>query len=656
MQRDLSSWQTSSRVAALAALLLVGCSSESKPAMHEQSHDKRIVILGVDGMDYTLTKQLMSEGKLPNLARLSEQGGFSALKTTDPPQSPVAWSTFITGLNPSEHGIYDFVHRDPKTMDPFLSTSRVDEVDCVFAIGDFAIPYCSPEMLALRRGDPFWDALTSADIPTAIYKVPANFPPDEASPAATIAGMGTPDVMGTYGTFQFVTTDPAFAEMTPSGGIVHPAKLQGSRIAFELVGPPDSNSVAGDPMKAEGDLLVDAKAGAGVVRLGDTEVVLKVGEWSGWTPMSFPGFMGSSVPGMARFFLKSVDPHVSLYISPVNIDPLDPLMPVSSPANFAADFAERAGRFYTQGMPEDTKALSAGTLSDDEFLAQADSIFEERHRMLRAALDSYQGGLLFFYFSSVDQVSHMFWGARDTRPNDPLYAYRDIVEQKYLKMDEVIGEVLDRVGENTTVMVMSDHGFSHYERKVNLNTWLFERGFLDVLPPDKRGAGALGHVDWSRTQAYALGLNQLFVNLVGREPHGIVPAGEREAVIRRLKTELSRFRDPDTGRRVVREVVDSGADPSDKVAPDLIVGYARTYRSSDSSAMGSVGETSVEKNEEHWNGDHCMASDLVPGVVFANRPLAVEDPSLLDFAPTLYTEFGVPVPDFLPGRTLLKEK
>ena len=87
---------------------------------------RKVIVLGFDGLDYEVTRQLIDAGRLPAFSRLAASGGFSPLGTTIPPQSPVAWSTFITGLDPGEHGIFDFVHRDPKTMEPYLSTTRTE--------------------------------------------------------------------------------------------------------------------------------------------------------------------------------------------------------------------------------------------------------------------------------------------------------------------------------------------------------------------------------------------------------------------------------------------------------------------------------------------------------------------------------------------------
>lgn len=631
----------------IAAAALASCSKD-----RDRSHERRVVILGIDGMDYKMTKRLMEEGKLPNLKKLAEKGGFSSLRTTDPPQSPVAWSTFITGLNPSDHGIYDFVHRDPATMSPYLSTSRVEEVDCVFAIGDYALQTCSPEMLSLRRGKPFWEYLEENGVPASIYKIPANFPTDEKWTTETISGMGTPDVMGTYGTFQLVTNAPAFKDKKISGGMVRMASKEGSKYTGSIAGPPDPTTVTETELSVPIEVLANNQK-VGVVQLADRDFLLGVGEWTSWIPIVFEPTYGGSVPGMVRLHLRSLDP-LELYVSPVNINPDDPIMPISSPDGFSQEFAKKQGLYYTQGMPEDTKALSGGVLSDEAFLRQADIVFEERIRMMRAALDRYEGGLLFFYFSSVDQVAHMFWRAQSMREGDELYKYRDVVLKKYLRVDEIIGEVMEKLGDDTDLIVMSDHGFANYVHKVNLNTWLLEKGYLALREDGSHGGGPLGHIDWERTQAYALGLNQLFINKRGREANGVIDPAQATNIISRLKSDLERWRDPNTGRRVVRDVVEPGSAPDDGVAPDLIVGYARGYRSSDGSAMGEIKDEVVEPNTEHWNGDHCMASDLVPGVLFSSRKIGNEDPGLNDFAPSILEDFGVAVPDNLPGKSLHK--
>ena len=90
-------------------------------------------------------------------------------------------------------------------------------------------------------------------------------------------------------------------------------------------------------------------------------------------------------------------------------------------------------------------------------------------------------------------------------------------------MDEAIGRVLETIDENTTVIVMSDHGFSPFYWGVNLNSWLLEKGYVTLKNPSRQGELPLFlNVDWSQTSAYAVGLQGLYVNLKGREINGII--------------------------------------------------------------------------------------------------------------------------------------
>jgi hypothetical protein len=96
-----------------AMMLAAGCGK--KEVARPAGDLKRVMVLGVDGMDHALLQQFISEGSLPNCKRLMEMGSFSSLATSNPPQSPVAWSNFISGTNPGGHGIFDFIARDPES-------------------------------------------------------------------------------------------------------------------------------------------------------------------------------------------------------------------------------------------------------------------------------------------------------------------------------------------------------------------------------------------------------------------------------------------------------------------------------------------------------------------------------------------------------------
>ena len=649
------------KIAALVAGL-VGCaeSGAAGPPPDKPPHPKGLIVLGIDGMDPAITRQLLAAGQMPNLAAVIARGGMSELDTSFPPQSPVAWSTFITGLGPEGHGIYDFVHRDAAHLAPYLSTSRVDEADHVVELGPFAIALDSPEALLLRQGTAFWQLLEQRGVPATVVKVPANFPPAPSSRAESSSGMGTPDLLGTYGTFQLITDDRALYGRAHKGGIVHRVDFAGTeRARTRLTGPPSPTSSESEVMELPLEIVRDRDRALAVVRLGEADILLAAGEWSDWQPVAFdPGMLGGQVRGMVRLYLRQVRPTVHLYISPINLDPLRPVLPISSPARYAGDLARDIGRFYTEGMPEDTKALASGALAASEFLAIVDRVMLETEAALEREMARYRGGLLFLYLSSIDQTSHVFYRSLDPAalPADRVHA--DAIPALYRRVDRWIGDLLPRLGDGTELVVMSDHGFAPYLTKVHLNTFLARKGYLAVLPPERRRPGPLGHIDWSRTQAYALGLNQVFLNQRGREPDGTVAAGEREVVLERLTRDLQGFRDPDTGETAVTRVVRPPAGAFAARAPDLVIGYRRGYRSSDESALGAVGDRVFQKNTETWSGDHCMDPAAVPGLVAATLPIAESTtrPGLADLAPTILHYFDIAPPVEIKGRALLSPR
>lgn len=609
---------------------------------------RRVVVLGIDGLDYHLVRDLIAQGRLPHLATLGEGGRFTPLATTTPPQSPVAWSTFITGLDPGEHGIFDFIHRHPDTVESFLSTSRTVPPGRMLTFGRWQFPLEGGRVELLRQGTPFWEVLEQRGVETTIVRMPANFPPSGTA-TRELSGMGTPDMLGTYGIFTLFTSRPeVFERQDVSGGMILPIDVIDGVARAAIEGPPNPYLVAPTPTTVPFEAHVDAAGGAVKIVVGDESQVLRPGEWGDWLPVSLPLAPLSDIPGEVRFLLKRISPHFELYVSPINLDPLAPALPISSPEDYAGELAEAGGRFYTQGMPEDTRGMNAGVLDADELLAQARITFAENLRQFDYVLPRATDGLLFYYFGHVDQVSHMMWRAMD--PTHPAYTeadakYRRVVEDLYVEMDGVVGRTAAALGPDDLLVVMSDHGFAPWRRAVNLNSWLRDQGYLVVTSARAATAPALGGVDWTRTRAYAVGLNGLYINTQGREGKGIVPPGERETLAAEIAAKLQTTVDPATGqpavtRAFVREQAYAGHAHLD-LSPDVVVGYARGTRVSSDSALGIVAPDVFSDNREAWSGDHSMDPAHVPGVLFTSRPLKVPAPGLQQLAASLLAEFGV---------------
>ncbi len=667
-----SFWKTTFLVFFLPMLVLVLTQCVSVPA-------KKVVILAVDGLDPKLLEEFMAAGHLPNFKELASQGDFKPLQTTMPPLSPVAWSTFITGMDPGGHAIFDFIHRDPATMIPYLSLAKAGDPARTVSFGSWVIPLGGGSLEQLRQGPAFWQILEEHGVPTTVFRMPANFPP-VTSKGKALSGMGTPDILGTPGIFSFYTSESIDNTEDLAGGRLFEIEVINDTISATLVGPEnsfrrfpkDSSSQAGGStssaeleyvnpdLEIDFTIYLDPDESVAKLVVQDEEFILKEGEWSDWIQVDFeavPYLVGISAIG--RFYLQQVRPHFRLYVSPLQIDPMQPAMPISNPEGWSHELAEELGYFYTQNLPEDTAALDEGIFDGREFWQQSQFVFDELRRGLDYSLRNFTEGLLFYYFSSIDQGSHILWRYMDEQhPNfthDEKLALG--IQTLYQQIDEALGEVLQAVDESTTVIVMSDHGFAPFNRGVNLNSWLLEKGYVKLKDPTERGSPFFLNVDWSGTRAYAFGLNGLYVNLRGRERNGIVaPGTEYQQLLDELEADLLAMSDPESDQNPVTLVVQTQRDFRGRnldLAPDIIVGYNWGYRSSWENPLGEFTWEIFADNDRPWSGDHGMDYRLVPGVLVSNRKITLQNPALYDLTVAVLDEYGIPKLSEMIGQDCL---
>jgi predicted AlkP superfamily phosphohydrolase/phosphomutase len=579
----------------------------------------RTIVLGFDGMDPELTERWMADGVLPNFARLAREGHYQPLATTNPAQSPVAWSSFATGLNPGEHGIFDFLRRDAATYAPEYAISSVEPPGTVLRAFGFQLPLDEGAVRNRRVGTPFWFSAEREGHPSSVLRVPVTYPADPIT--SMLSGMGVPDLLGTQGTFTFYTTEAAEGETT--GGRIVTVEVAGDRVETTLEGPP--HPLYQKPVPLAIPLTIEATAADRVrITLGGQELELATGDWSDWASatFSFAGLL--DVRGLVRFYLVEAFPELKLYVSPIQFDPRAPAGPISMPAGYAGQLAERIGLFHTLGMPEETWSLNEERISDEAWLEMVATILKEREAMLFDALESEDRELVVAVFVQTDRVSHMFWRGID--PEHPLYDQTDerargAIEWIYREADRILGRVRDAMEPEDRLIVLSDHGFDSFRRAVHLNRWLAEEGYLALKPGAPSSESLFTNVDWTKTRAFALGLNGIFVNLRGREALGIVRPEDTDALKREISDRLKGWRDPETGDPVVVSAYDGaevyrGAQTAD--APDLVIGYGGGYRASWQTALGGVPELLIEDNTRKWSGDHCIDPPLVPGVLFTS--------------------------------------
>lgn len=695
---NLPRWTAYVALAVIAVLFVSGIPKRSKSAPARRSapaagpaDHPRVIILGIDGLDPDILREVMErhpEG-MANFHRLAGMGqGVLELGTSTPPQSPVAWSNFATGRRAGGHGVYDFIHRDPATYGIAPSTIALEEQGGIGLPGtDIVIP-TGGGARSSRSGEAFWTLLADAGVPANLYRVPINYPV-EPSKGVSVPGMLTPALDSPYGLYTVYSTEPP-ARLEQDSGTWRPVRVRDGVVRTQLHGPANAFREGAPVQTVPLTFYVDRDAGSVIVELDGERVVMAPGQWSRFMSARFEllpaGAMG--LAGMTRFYLKSIDPVFEVYAAPVNFDPRDPADVIATPDGAAEDLAEAIGPYYTKGMAEDVGALKEGALDDAEFMGQAELVYLERRRMLDHALERHaaaeEGGLLFVYVSSVDLSMHMMWRHQDPAhpAHDPALAgtdssgwsgrdgstWRDVVDDLYLRMDPLVGRVLDSAPEDALVMVMSDHGFAPYRRKFSLNTWLLEEGYLTLLPgkarelelddPGHVPVSIASAVDWSKTRAYGVGFNGLYLNLEGREASGIVrPGAEAELLVEELAARLEMIRDGD--ERVVL-AADISADlfgdsPRAADAPEIIVGYNADYGNSDEASLGRIpAHVLTDNTGGTFNGSHLMHPSVVGGVLLTSGRVTSDAPRLEDLTASILSLYGVELPAEMVGQPVLE--
>jgi predicted AlkP superfamily phosphohydrolase/phosphomutase len=679
------------------------------PAIHPKH--KRVVVLGIDGLDPDILKETIEKfpDRTRHFAKLIGEGGLHELGTSTPPQSPVAWSSFITGRDPGGHGIFDFIHRDPRTRAPIPSTTKVSDESHIDLWGDWQFPL-GGDAETNRSGKAFWRILAEHGVDADIWRMPANFPVEPAK-GLSFSGMMTPAIDSAYGEYKLYTSELTARGAGEEGKTIPVREFADDKasgvIDTYLPGPPNTfkagpghvrnllrvhtTSIASERVKLPMHILVDHDANAAVVEVGDAKVVLSPGQWSNFVRVRFEMLPAgvSAVGGIVRFYLRSLKPDFEMYASPVNIDPLDPVAPVSAPKSASKDLARAIGLYYTQGMPEDVNALKDKALTDVEFMDQSALVHDEGVRMMDHALDRYlakeEGGFLFFYFSGVDLCSHMMWRHFDAKHpfHDAKFAaqdsskwsnregstWKDVIYDLYARMDPVVGTLEERLPSDALLIVMSDHGFAPFRRKFSLNTWLVDNGYMVLKPGFTKelarkdpafkpvfaysADGLDCAVDWTKTRAYGMGFNGLYLNLAGRElddpktsenESGIVaPGAQAKALLAELKTKLEALRDGEN-RVVLRADLASEVYHGSRVgeAPDILVGYDAGYGNSDQASLGRIPHEVLEDNlGGTFNGNHLMAPDVVKGSLMTNGNVLPGDHGLEDLTVEILKQYGI---------------
>jgi len=678
-------------IAAVAvALCALACSGGTKRGPSKVN--RKLVILGFDGMDPHLLKKWMDEGKLPNISKLAQGGGMFPLQTTHSPESPTAWASFATGVNAGKHNIYDFLVRDTTSYLPDLG--MVTRTPPKFLFNYF--PLSKPKVTSTRGGTSFWVTAGKQGVRSDILTVPVTFPPEDVENGELLSGLPLPDIRGTMGTFSYYATDLSRYEEgnTEMGGILKRLVFENDTASSELEGPPspivrqkieavrrkgptlsESDRAQLAELQAVQDVRVpftiqwNRTGKMATLAIQDRTIALERGKWTPWIDLTFKVNAIVRVHGMVQMLLINADNELQLYVSPVNFKPDDPPVPISSPASFSGDLYKAIGNYRTLGWAEATWALNENRMDEKTFMDDLMVAFDDRAKVILNRVDQKDWDLMVGVIESTDRVQHMMWRLID--PQHPLYdaalaaQFGDSIERVYRKADDFVGEVVKRVGPGVPVMIVSDHGFHSWRKAVNLDTWLVQNGYMvmkgqsaDKKLSDLFGGGTFWeNVDWSRTRAYAMGIGQIYFNLRGREAQGIVsPGAEATALADELSKKLLTLTDPEDGTPIIRAVYkrdDIYSGPFINNASELQVGMNDGYRVSWQTTLGGSPAGIVYKNDRKWSADHGGYDyAITSGILVTSQPITTKEPRIIDIAPTVLRYFGLAVPTDIDGKPL----
>lgn len=593
----------------------------------------RVIVIGLDGTRPDYIMRLIDSGKLPNLAELTQAGMAGTILPPLPPPSPVSWATFETGMNPGKHGIFGFFNIPSGT---YTMQARG------FASSSKAI----------------WEYLSAAG-KTGIVVNLFRMAPAAPIKGIVIPGMGTPSTLAPY---RVLSTTKREGNVTPL--VLRPA--EGWDSLPRSFSPPLEAEVGGD---TPGYLLLLDTVDEGISAYD--QVLFSPAKTASAARIKLEQGCPSSVidtttaDGKAGLlYLVLLDNTVeaadfgdlSVYVSPVSAD----IASFSSdPAFLRTAVPEELIRRYVADAPFRPAEIMPGGYG--LFVDQLYDAERVRSEFVQRLLGATDWDYLFVNFTSTDRLQHVLWHATD--PAHPMYSpelgaeFGGVFERYYEFMDEEIGKVIAaaRLDANTTVIVMSDHGFSAVYRALSVNEFLRLEGLL-TLKKEAEGkpvARIPDDVDWSKTKAVAYDMDpQIRINLKGREPEGTVAPGEDYVALKALlAAKLEALVDPKIGDRIVSHVYDQSEvyqGPLASAAGDLRVAFRPTYRALDSVGAFAPGNLLTDVTAG-WSGDHVGEPEDYRGLLIMSGERispghGYNSARMVDLAPTIMRLLGVTPP------------
>lgn len=480
--------------------------------------DQKVVVIGFDGADFEIVQDMLNKGELPNLQRLKDSGSFAPLTPTNPPQTPVSWSTFATGINPGRTGIFDFIRRKEGSYIPDLALRGETTKKVLFGrnnksvlplLGFFGIallfflflrktravvkipgivlpalaaaaglfyvasnwlPDSIPDVYTVRKGIPIWKILEEQGKSATIIRLPVTFPAEPLN-GEMISGLATPDIRATIGKPSIYTNDLSWEAGDNQFSVEIKKLTDDSPHQTSIIGPPNKLFYnPSDERKAqlEGQIYPHPKdfelpmtitvTGNGVdLAIEGTNYSLAPKEWTPWIQFHYKANPLITMKGFARFYLEYVTgKKFKLYMSPVHLHPDMPVA-MSYPANLAKKVWE-ANPYKTMGWAYDTWSIGNDLMDEDHFLDDVEFTIQRYEQLLDEFLADNDRDLFVQVFSFTDRVGHILWRFWDE--GHPLYQpelgekYREVMRSMYRRMDQIVGRVMNTIDLNTTTLLV----------------------------------------------------------------------------------------------------------------------------------------------------------------------------------------------------------
>jgi predicted AlkP superfamily phosphohydrolase/phosphomutase len=616
-----------------ASLLLNGCGGPTY-----KDTDRNLIVLALDGLDSKLLERFLSDGRLPNFAKLIETSGIQTIETITPAESVTAWISLATGLRPDENGAFTSVGRYPADYSLYKLPIKHKRRSGWLSWGKELY-----ESTNVVKAPAFWETAARSGIRTVALRVPYDVPPPEVPGSFFLGGPGVPDATLGDGRYHYLSTNSkeVYREDTLLGGFAGVLEVTGKNGRGILYGPPGPGSA---PVELPFEFVKQNAQTVDII-INGVRTSLSTQVVSGWISLTF-SVGGDSIRASATFYLISVEPEVRIYVSPLNFYPNGNAYRLSYPEDYALELSEKYGLYHTAGRTFDTLALADGATLKNVFGENWLRVNNERRKQLIEVLSDFPWSLFFHFDDSIEQIQHIFYRYAGADPGDPsiFLAYGDLLQKAYELADEKLGDVLKKASQiNADVIVLSAYGCSGVEYWVDLNAWLLENGYITLhgkpeelhstfAQNDERYFGrAFEGMDWSKTRAYSCGPGFLYINRAQREGQGIVKksCGLRDEIASRLID----FKH--NGKKVCASV-ESGekAFPGlpDNVRPDIAVSLNPGYQVAGACRLGLTGPLIIVKNDTFWSGGHATVdAALVPGLFLSTANLG-KPPSVTQVA------------------------